>query len=144
MIRVATIAMCAALPLAACAQANVVEESGWTEPDHYVVDVVFSGAWFYSGWFELDIAGGVILSSQPLDSDADQFAQNMDSAAFFSTPRQALDRTEAPQPADGLSLGFTVTYDASGNPTDVCWDDPLAVDEEGCWTFRDYREPGHA
>jgi len=142
MIRLATIATSAALVLSACAPAGAAEEPSWTEPDHYVIDAVFSGAWFYSGWFELEIEGGVIVSSRTLDSDADEFAESMDVPAFFSTPRQVLDRAEAAQPVDGLNLEFTITQDLSGNPAVICWDDPMALDEEGCWTFRDYRVVG--
>ena len=121
------------------APTDAAHGSSWIEPDHYMVDAVFSGAWFYSGWFELEIANGKIASWRALDGHADTFAANMDVDEFFSTPRQALDRSKREQLSDGLNLEFTVAYDASGNPTEICWDDPMALDEEGCWNFRNYR-----
>ena len=58
----AALATFLAAAFSACAPTDAAHGSSWIEPDHYMVDAVFSGAWFYSGWFELEIANGKIAS----------------------------------------------------------------------------------
>ncbi len=141
----AALAAASALALAACAPpASSGTEGGktWTEPDLYTVKALLTSAWFSTGWYDIVVDHGKVVEAYPLDADASEFAgTGPESLSFFEAPGSVLARALSDEPAgnDGLNLQYTIARAATGAPTSICWDDPDAYDEEGCWTWSDYR-----
>ncbi len=115
----------------------------WHEPDLYTVQehyVLFFGQ--KQPPSDVVISNGRIIKTQLVDDGAGTVGDNVVAANRHTlTPGRAVAKAKDANPwwRLGIPGEDTVTYDADGNPSSFCHDDPRTYDEEYCYYWSNYR-----